>query len=280
VTQVCGVLVYQQTDRIILGVFAGAVSIALYEASSKLHNLVRQLAIVAGTAAMPAASGFLAENATESLRTLFLRGSKYADAFVLPFVVTIVALAQPLLRLWLGPAYAGQTLALQLFVGYYILNANTTVAGAILVGTGRLQFLLWMSVLGALGNVALGVSLAPRLGVLSVILGTVVSCAATFPVFMWYVLREVHVPFRVWLRQVILPTYPALLAPIIICVLAQRIGMVDSLLGLGIVSGAAVLTYWALFWWLGIRRPERNSLIEGTRLAFSRGGRDDAAGVT
>lgn len=280
VTQVCGVLVYQQTDRIILGVFAGAVSIALYEASSKFHSLVRMLAIVAGTAAMPAASGFLAENAPESLRTLFLRGSKYADAFVLPFVVTIVASAYPLLRLWLGPAYAGQTVAVQLFVGYYVLNANTTVAGAILTGTGRLRFILWASVLGTSANVALGVSLAPRLGVLGVILGTVVTSAVGFPVFMWYVLREVHVPLRVWLRQVVLPTYPALLAPLIICLLAQRMGMVDSLFRLAVVSGAAVLTYWALFWWLGMTRPERNGLIEGARLAFSKGGRDDDTGAT
>lgn len=280
VTQVCGVLVYQQTDRIILGVFAGAASIALYEASSKLHTLVRQLAIVASTAAMPAASGFLAENATESLRTLFLRGSKYVDAFVLPFVVTIVVLAYPLLRLWLGSAYAGQTVAVQLFVGYYVLNANTTVAGAILVGTGRLRFILWVSVLAALGNVALGVSLAPRLGVLGVILGTVVTSVMVFPVYMRYVLREVHVPFSVWLRQVVLPTYPALLAPLIICLLAQRMGMVESLLGLAIVSATAVLTYWALFWRLGIRRLERNGLIEGIRLAFSKAGRDDEADVT
>ncbi|MEI6727172.1 MAG: oligosaccharide flippase family protein, partial [Actinomycetes bacterium] len=190
VTQVCGVLVYQQTDRIILGLFAGAVSIALYEASSKLHAFVRQLAVIGGAAAMPAASGFVGEDATERLRILFLRGSKYVDAFVLPFVVTIIALAGPLLRLWLGPAYAGQTLAAQLFVGYYLLNANTTVSGAILVGTGRLRFILWYTVLGALGNVAVGVSLAPSLGALGVILGTVVTSVIAFPVFMWYALRE------------------------------------------------------------------------------------------
>lgn len=278
VTQVCSVLVYQQTDRIILGVFASAVSIALYEASSKLHNLVRQLAVVAGTAAMPAASGFLAENATESLRMLFLRGSKYVNAFVLPFVVTIVALASPFLRLWLGPAYAGQTLAVQLFVGYYLFAANTTVAGAILTGTGRLRFILSVSVLGALANVALGVSLAPVLGVLGVILGTVVTSIVVFPVFMRYVLREVHVPFAVWLRQVVLPTYPALLIPVIICLLAQRMGVVDSLLGLAVVGGAAVLAYWTLFCWLGITRPERYGLVDGMRLAFSKGGRDDDAG--
>jgi O-antigen/teichoic acid export membrane protein len=280
VTQVCGVLVYQQTDRIILGVFAGAASIALYEASSKLHTLVRLLAIVASTAAMPAASGFQAENAIESLRTLFLRGSKYVDAFALPCVVTIIVLASPLLRLWLGPAYAGQTLAVQLFVGYWVLAANTTVAGAILTGTGRLRFILWVSVLAALGNVALGVSLASRLGVLAVILGTVVTSAVVFPVFLRYVLREVHVPFRVWLRLVVLPTYPALLAPLIICLMAQHMGMLDSLSRLAIVGGAAVLTYWALFLWLGMTRPERNGLIAGTRLALSKSGRDNDAGVT
>lgn len=275
VTQVCGVLVYQQTDRIILGVFAGATSIALYEASSKLHSLVRQLAIVGGTAALPAASGFHAQDAAEHLRLLFLRGSKYVDALVLPFVVIIMVLASPLLRLWLGQEYAGQTLAVQLFVGYYVLAANTTVAGAIITGTGRLRFILWVSVLGSLGNVALGVSLAPRIGVLGVILGTVVSSAVVFPVYMRYVLNEVHVPFGVWLRQVVLPTYPVLLAPLAICLLAMKMGMVDSLLELAAVSATAVLVYWALFWSLGVTRTERSSLVEGLRLAYSKRGRED-----
>jgi O-antigen/teichoic acid export membrane protein len=279
VTQICGVLSYQQTDRIILGVFAGPASVSLYEASSKFRTLVRMLCVVASTAAMPAASGFMAGNATDSLRTLFLRGSKYVDAFVLPFVVTIVALAGPLLRLWLGPAYASQTLAVQLFVGYYLLAANTTVAGAILTGTGRLRFFLWVSVPGSLLNVSLGVILTPSMGVLGVIWASVVTSVVVFPVYLWYVLRVVRVPLRGWLRQVVLPTYPLLLAPLVICLLAQRMGMVDSLLELVVVAGAAVFAYWALFLWLGMRRPERKGLIVGTRLALSRGGRDDDAGV-
>jgi len=44
VTQVAGVLIYQQTDRIVLGVFVSAAAITLYEAASKIQALVRQLA--------------------------------------------------------------------------------------------------------------------------------------------------------------------------------------------------------------------------------------------
>jgi O-antigen/teichoic acid export membrane protein len=195
-------------------------------------------------------------------------------------VITIIVLAEPLLRLWLGWQYTSQTLAVQIFVSYFLLGASAAVSGAILTGTGRLRFILWSSVMAALANVAMGVILAPRLGVLGVILGTVLSFAVEFPLFVWYLLREVQVPFRVWLRQVVLPTYPALLAPLAICLLGTRMGMVDSLVGLASVSTAAVLAYWALFWGLGIKRPERIGLIEGIRLAFSRGGLNDDAGVS
>ncbi|MEI6727357.1 MAG: hypothetical protein WCN81_14190, partial [Actinomycetes bacterium] len=75
--------------------------------------------------------------------------------------------------------------------------------------------------------------------------------------------------------SVVVPTYPALLLPLAICVAARLLGVLDSLFGLASVGAVAVFAYWAVFWWLGIKRLERRSLIEGTRLAFSRGGRDD-----
>jgi len=35
VIQVCTIIIYQQTDRIVLGIFLGASAIALYEAAGK-----------------------------------------------------------------------------------------------------------------------------------------------------------------------------------------------------------------------------------------------------
>ena len=43
VMQVASVIVYQQTDRMVLGVFVGAAAVVSYEAASKVHGFVSQL---------------------------------------------------------------------------------------------------------------------------------------------------------------------------------------------------------------------------------------------
>ena len=75
---------------------------------------------------------------------LFVRGTKYTAAFVLPIAMSLIV-ARPLLLAWLGPAFAAQASNAQLFVSSAGV-VNISVAVKILVGTGRLRFMLWFTI--------------------------------------------------------------------------------------------------------------------------------------
>lgn len=268
VMQVAGVLVYQQTDRVVLGVFVGAASIALYEAASKMHSLVRQLAAITSSAVLPAASQLNAEQRHDTIRTLFLRGTKYSVAFIAPIVVSLMVLAQPLLVAWLGKGFASQTTAAQLYVSYWLLNANVGVASQIVVGLNRLRFILWYTIVATIANVTISVALAPRLGVLGVIIGTTVPYWIGFPFYMRFVFRTLNMPVSAWLKSVVAPLYPLLVVPIAVGFAARWLGLTGSLIGVAVTGVLCVGTYWisvALFALDEQERSEARSLLRSVR---------------
>jgi O-antigen/teichoic acid export membrane protein len=266
VTQVAGVLIYQQTDRVVLGIFVGAAAITLYEAASKIQALVRQLAGMLASAVMPAASQLEAEERSGALESLFLRGTKYSVIFVIPITAGLVVLAEPILRTWLGPQFVPMTFGAQLFVSYWLLNANTTVAGGILTGTGKLRFLLWYTIGGTVANVVLSVILAQRIGVLGVIYGTTIPYFVGFPIYMYYTLKVLRIPAKKWFREVVLRPYPLLIVTVLIAWAGQRLGFTASLTGVAAVGLVSVVAYWALAYFVALNPSERRDFASLLRM--------------
>lgn len=270
VTQVAGVLIYQQTDRVVLGVFVGAAAITLYEAASKLQSLVRQLAGMLASAVMPAASQLDAEARSGALESLFLRGTKYSVIFVTPITVGLMVLAGPILRTWLGPQFVPMTFGAQLFVSYWLLNANVTVAGNILTGTGKLRFLLWYTICGALGNVVLSVVLAQRIGTLGVVYGTVLPAFIGFPIYMYYTMKVLGIPARRWFHDIVVRPYPLLVVTVAIAYAGERLGLTTRLTGVAIVGLASVLAYWAVAYVVALTPNERGDFASLLRMLARR----------
>lgn len=283
VMQLCGVLVYQQTDRLVLGIFASAASITLYEAASKLHSLIRTLAGLTASAVMPTVSALDAAGRHNLILELFMRGTKYTVLLVTPVVVAVMALAGPFLRVWLGSTgfsdaeFSTMAIGTQIYVSYWLLNVNTTIPGTIVNGIGKLRFALWYTVAGSLLNVLLSVILVQRLGVLGVIVGTVIPYYLGFPVYMGVVSRLIGFRLQDWLRQVIAPAYPPLLIPLGIAIGGNLIGLSTSIPGIAIVGVAAVASYWGAAYGMVLNKNERaevRSLVRSVRRTLGSGSRE------
>ena len=250
----------QQTDRLVLGIFSGAMAVGVYEAAAKLATFVSILGAIPTAALIPAASSMDAQSRTDSLRALYLRGSKYTAAFVLPVTIGLMVLAEPLLRHWLGASFAGTALSARVLVSVWLVFPNIAVALPILVGTGRTRFLLLFTVSHAILNVALTLALVRSFGVLGVVLGTAITQFALSPVGWWYTLRVLDIPLRDYARRVLLPTYPLLVVPAGIAWGATASGLTASLSGVAVAGAAAVGAYWSLVYAIGLDGQERQDL--------------------
>lgn len=273
VVQICTLVIYQQTDRLILGVFIGAAAVTLYEVAGKFQQLVVQLTAFTNSALLPLASSMGAESRESSLRTLFLRGTKYTLAMVTPIVTVLVVLARPLILKWMGPAFAVEAIAAQVFLSHQLLTPGTAVGDTIIVGLGKLKKRV-PYVVGILtvGNVVIALALVRQFGVMAVVLGTAIPHLIDYPLHMRFLLREIKVPTERFWREVALPVYPLLLVPLALAVAFTYSPFMDSLAGVVSAGVVSVSAYWialAAFALSPVEKAELAGLVERLRLRLS-----------
>lgn len=265
VLQICTIVIYQQTDRMILGIFLGASAVTMYEAAGKMQGLVTQLTQFATSAVMPFASQLDAEGRESSIQTLFFRGTKYVMALVLPAVVGLMILASPLITEWLGPEFAGMALAAQILLSYQIICVSPVVGEAILFARGNARKRLFNSIfVVTLGNLVLSLVLVQRIGILGVVIGTAVPWLIDFPWRLRTALREVDVSVKDWFMRAAGPVYLSLFGTAAVALLAYLTPLVNSLVGLGFVLVLGVAVSWAFlarFTLTDVEKSELNALV-------------------
>lgn len=265
VVQLSDTLFYGQTDRLVLGVMIGAAAVGLYEAAAKFSVLVTYLSSFTVAAVLPLASGMAAEERHASLRSLFVRGSKYVAALVAPIAVTLAVLAEPIIEAWLGPDFAGQGMVAALLVLPHALVSLGVMGDAIVISRGRIGKRIPYILAQAALNLVLSIVLAARYGVLGVAIGTAVAHLVDFPLHVRFLLAETGLTSREWLRSVILPVYPPLLVPLAIG-LALRDGVLASTLpGLAILAALMVSACWLVTYFTGLGADERVDLWQIAR---------------
>lgn len=268
--QICTVIVYQQTDRLVLGVFLGATAVALYEAAGKFQGLVSQLVTFSVSAVMPMASHLDAQGRQDTLRELFLRGTKYSLMLLNPVVIALIVIARPLLLVWLGPAFAAYAIAAQLLISHQVLTSGTAVGDSMILGLGQLKKRVPYAVAVAVLNLAISVTLVRTLGILGVVLGTLIPWLLDYPFHMRLILRTLDVPVGVWLRRTVLPTYPLLLLPALVAWALLNTALATSLLGIAAIGIVSVGAYWVAVYALGFDAGERAEVLNGVRAVWAR----------
>jgi O-antigen/teichoic acid export membrane protein len=216
------------------------------------------------SAVMPLASSLQSEGRSATLQTLFVRGTKYSLALVLPVVVVLMVLARPLLTTWMGPAFGAEALAAQLFLVHQLLTPSTAVGDAALAGLGRVHkrvpYVVWIL---TAGNLLVSLLLVRRLGILAVVLGTTLPHIIEYPFHLRLLLRELDVPARRFFGQVALRVYPPLLVPLGLSVFLVGTQLATTLGGVGTIAALSIGSYWLTFFVIGLDKAER---IEAIRL--------------
>lgn len=202
-------LVIYAFDRAVLGAFRPVATVGLYEGPVRAHNLVRQLQGTLVLTVMPAAAAYLAADDRERLRDLLVRGTRYVMLATLPFTVTFMVLAGPILYVWLGPRFEAASSAMTILVGYWTIGAASAVGGAMLVGAGRARLIAIFISCVAVVSLAVSLLLTPPFGLDGVVLGTSLPNGVAVPIILWVYCRTFDVPVWRLIREALLPAYVA-----------------------------------------------------------------------
>ena len=244
-------------SRVILGAYRSPSAVGRFEGPLRAHNLLYALAGALAVPVVPTASRYVSGGEQRRLRELALRGTRYTLALFVPLCVTLMALAEPILDVWLGDRYGEGGAALAILVSYWVLLGGLVVTPGFLVGVGRARSAGLVFAGTAVLNLALTLVLTPELGLEGPALGTAIPFVCAFPLLLRVGLGASGASLAELARVAWLPNYAlgALLAGVLV---AARLGLSPESLPavLGLAAGG-VLAYWAAFYSLVLSREER-----------------------
>jgi O-antigen/teichoic acid export membrane protein len=250
------------SGRIVLGAYRTPTAIGLYEGPVRAHNLLYALGGALAVPTVPTASRYVADGDERRLRELAVRGSRYTLALFVPLCVTLMALAEPIIGVWLGERYTDGAGALAILVSYWLLYGALIVTPGFLAGAGEARAAGRTLAAAAVLNLVLALVLTPGLGVEGPAVATAGALAAAFPLLLRTGLRASGVAPRELLARAAIPAY-ALGALLGGALLAVRFGLEpETLPAVGVAAVAGVGLYWAAYYRLVLDDGERE-LVSG-----------------
>jgi O-antigen/teichoic acid export membrane protein len=260
--ELCNLAMYA-SSRIILGAYRSPASVGQFEGPVRAHNLLYALGGALAVPVVPTASRYVSTRDRRRMRELVVRGTRYTLALFVPLCVTLMALAEPILDVWLGDRYGDGAAALAILVSYWLLYGGLVVMPGFLVGAGVARYLARLMCVVAVSNLALSLALTPALGLEGPALATAIPFVVAFPAILTLGLRAGGgVPLGELARRGWLPAYSLGLVLAAALVLLRLAADPDTLPGVLAAAVGGVLAYWAAFY-AAVLEPGERALVRG-----------------
>jgi O-antigen/teichoic acid export membrane protein len=176
-------------DRFLIAVFLPIASVSYYAVPLNLAQRMLSLVPNITTAVFPAVSGF--QDKPEHLRQLYLRCTKSVLIIMLPVTAALVALAGPILSLWMGADFAAQsTPTLRLLAVAFLLASFSAVPCVFAEGLGKPELPALFAAISAVLNLGFALLLIPRFGIAGPALALIANALLQVPVFVDRVNRK------------------------------------------------------------------------------------------
>jgi O-antigen/teichoic acid export membrane protein len=250
------------SGRIILGAYRSPTAVGLYEGPVRAHNLLYALGGALAVPTVPTASRYVSTGDERRLRELAVRGSRYTLALFVPLCVTLMALSEPIIAVWLGDRYTDGANALTILVSYWLLYGALVVTPGFLAGAGEARAAGRTLAGAAALNLALALILTPKLGVEGPAVATAGALVAVFPLLLSTGLRASGTRLEELFARALAPAYAcgAVLGGLL---LAIRFGLEpESLPAVAVTAVGGVLLYWLAYYRL-VLDPAERELVTG-----------------
>ncbi len=265
--QVAGKL-QTRTDAVVIGAALPVRLVTPYSFGQRLATGTEIATEQFGKVLLPLATEIGATRGRADLRPLVLTATRLMLAIALGVGLPLAFLGGPILKLWVGNAFAGYGTVVALLAVAQIVALPSSPAVYVLQSLERHGPVAWMALGGAVANVGLSVALVGRYGINGVAAATLVATAAYLVVFSPYATRVLGLSLRELAAEVLLRL--AVPAVVLAGLLSGGAAIlpVTSLVRLAVVVGVALGGYVLTYVVLGAGTSERAAYRSGAAAAM------------
>lgn len=205
---------YAQGDKLILGALTSMSALTYYAVPFMLVNRVFSLTYRLGGVMFPVASALAAKQETERLREIYLYAARYVFFINCAMVLLLITLAHEILLYWIGPAMAEQGAGILLFISLAsLIDSLTNAPSLVNDGLGKPHITGGFAISRAAMGVSLTFLFVHMHGVMGAAYAQLVTAVVMASAFLAFVHgRSVPVALRDYLRVVLMPCLPVILA--------------------------------------------------------------------
>jgi O-antigen/teichoic acid export membrane protein len=266
-----------QCDTLVIGAFLGSSAVAVWAVAGRVITETQRLTNQLNGVLFPLIVDSDASSRRARLQRILLEGTRVSLAMVLPISVSLVVLAEPLVRAWVGEDLIGSAPVIQVLAIAVAIRVGNATGNTLLKGSGEHRSLAWINMATGVANLALSLVFVRWWGLLGVALGTLIPTAASATIVLWpAACRRAGLPLRAAAQHAIAPTvWPALVMFTGLAVLAELIPP-GTLLAVMLHAAAGAALYVGLFA-VAIGRRGRATYTDKARQLLGRPGLAPAA---
>jgi O-antigen/teichoic acid export membrane protein len=237
-------------DEVVIGVILGPTAVAVWAPAERIISGTQRLTNQLNGVLFPVIVDSDASQQRERLQRILVEGTRLSLATVLPIAMTLVVLADPIVRAWLGAraeTVAGAIPVIQILAFAVAIRVGNATGNTLLKGAGQHRLVAWVNLATGAVNVALSILLINRFGLPGVAVGTLIPiAAASFFVLFPAACRRVGIPVARAVAISVLPAlWPAALAGAALYL--SRLISSGTLLAVVLQAAAGAVLYLALF---------------------------------
>jgi O-antigen/teichoic acid export membrane protein len=246
-----------QIDELIVGAFIGSAAVAVWAVAERIVTGTQRLTNQMNGVLFPMIVDSDATADHHRLRQILLQGTRLSLATVVPIVVCLIMLADPLVRSWTNDDMAAAAPILQLLAVAVAIRVGNATGNTLLKGSGRHKLVAFTNLGAGVVNVGLSIALVHEYGLMGVAVGTLIPIA----VAAIFILNPAACR-RVGLAQTRLAMHsivPALWPALVMAAFLAWTRDISSGTFLAVAAQAAVASvlYTLLFFGIAIGRQDR-----------------------
>jgi O-antigen/teichoic acid export membrane protein len=248
-------------DAVVIGAFLSPAYVAIWTVPQRLAEMVQRLTNQLNGVLFPVVVDSDAGQRPERLRAIFIQGTRLSLLSVMPLAASLVLLARPLIRAWVGPRFDEGIIVSQILITVAAVRVGNSTATTVLKGAGQHRLLAYSNAGAALSNVALSLLWIRHYGLIGQAMGTFVPVVFTSMFILWpAACRRVGIgPFRAFQEAVWPAVWPVVFMAAVMIPL--RDALPQRLFAVALAAAVGSACYLIVFLALAVKREERQSYI-------------------
>jgi O-antigen/teichoic acid export membrane protein len=193
-----------QIHNFIIGYFISLSAVTIFAVAYNIQNYFRYINSAIGAPPWTIASEMEGRRDYDGQRTLLFKGTKYMSVVFLPVVLITFFFAEPFINYWMGPGFQDSVLPAKIIILFWLFNGTIELAAGMLSAKGIVKEPLYIQLVVAITNIAIGLALIKIVGVTAIALGLTLSMIFIgAPLYLRMSLKSLKVSFAEYFNKAV-----------------------------------------------------------------------------